>query len=122
MKRGSVVIVSVPGDYGKPRPAVVVQHTRLLAVLDSVVVALLTTSPEGGARVRIRVEPDAANGLKATSRIMVDKLFTLQRHRVSEAIGDIDAVSMAKVDNALRALLDLEPVTIEHPLGGERNR
>ena len=51
MDRGSVVIVSVPGDYGKPRPAVIIQRTRLTPYLDSVVVALLTTSPEGGRRV-----------------------------------------------------------------------
>ena len=119
MKRSSVVIVSVPGDYGKPRPAVVIQHTRLMSVLDSVVVALLTTSPEGGTRVRILVEPDAHNGLRATSRIMVDKLFTLQRHRVSEPVGEIDAISMAKVDNALRALLDLEPMTFDSLPGVE---
>ena len=25
MKRGDVVIVSAPGDFGKPRPAVVIQ-------------------------------------------------------------------------------------------------
>ncbi|MGA9549823.1 MAG: type II toxin-antitoxin system PemK/MazF family toxin, partial [Rhodomicrobium sp.] len=28
MKRGDIVIVSAPGDYGKPRPAVVIQSDK----------------------------------------------------------------------------------------------
>ena len=43
MLRGEVVIVSAQGDYGKPRPAVVVQNSRLLDQLDSVTVCFLTS-------------------------------------------------------------------------------
>ena len=42
MKRGELVTVSVPGDYGKPRPAVVIQPDELEDT-DSVVLCLLTT-------------------------------------------------------------------------------
>ena len=44
MKRGDLVIVSLPGDYKKPRPAVVLQNDRLEGKLESYVIALLTTS------------------------------------------------------------------------------
>lgn len=110
MERGAVVIVSVPGDYGKPRPAVVIQRTRLTPFLDSVVVALLTTSREGGRHVRVAVEPDDFNSLQKTSRIMVDKLFTLQQHRVKQVVGRIDQATMERVDKGLRILLDLNPI------------
>ena len=114
--RGSVVIVSVPGDYGKPRPAVIIQRTRLTPHLDSVVVALLTTSPEGGRRVRIVVEPSETNSLEKTSRVMVDRLFTLQKHRVKQVVGIIDTGTMTRVDDALRILLDLDPIDESEPL------
>jgi mRNA interferase MazF len=41
LKRGDIVVVAAPGDYGKPRPAVVVQADALTeAGLQSVVVGL----------------------------------------------------------------------------------
>ena len=43
MRRGSVVIVSARGDYGKPRPALVVQDTRMEQIVQSVPVCFLTT-------------------------------------------------------------------------------
>ncbi len=43
VKRGDIVTVSAPGDYGKPRPAVVVQSDALSAA-ESVFVALVTSA------------------------------------------------------------------------------
>jgi mRNA interferase MazF len=109
LARGAVVIVSVPGDFGKPRPAVVVQSDRLTSIMESVVIALVTSSVRGGRHVRVQVEPTELNGLRVTSRIMVDKLFTLQKHRVSQVVGQVDGATMLRVDEALRTILDLEP-------------
>ena len=105
--RGSVVIVSVPGEYGKPRPAVVVQDSRLTFVMESVVVALVTTSDRGGQHVRVRVEPTSDNALRRTSRIMVDKLFSLHKHRVDQIVGRMDDATMRRVDEALKTILSL---------------
>lgn len=41
MQRGDIVTVSLPRDYGKPRPALVVQ-SDLLQELDSVLVCPIT--------------------------------------------------------------------------------
>ena len=43
MRRGEIVTVAVQGDYGKPRPAVVIQ-SDWLAETDSVLVCLLTST------------------------------------------------------------------------------
>lgn len=107
LPRGAVVIVSVPGEYGKPRPAVVVQDTRLTLVMESVVVALITTSERGGRHVRIKVEPTPENALRATSRIMVDKLFSLHKHRVHQIVGRMDDTTMRRVDEARKTILSL---------------
>ncbi|WP_348532418.1 type II toxin-antitoxin system PemK/MazF family toxin [Rhizobium sp. RU36D] len=43
VKRGDLVTVSAQGDYGKPRPAIVIQSDFLNAA-DSVLVVLLTST------------------------------------------------------------------------------
>ena len=107
LPRGAIVIVSVPGEYGKPRPTVVVQDPRLSRVMESVAVALFTTSKRGGRHVRIKVEPTPENALRATSRIMVDKLFSLHKHRLHQLIGQMDASAMRRVDEAFKTILSL---------------
>ncbi|NMH17585.1 type II toxin-antitoxin system PemK/MazF family toxin, partial [Tepidiphilus sp. B18-69] len=42
MQRGDLVTVSLPGDYGKPRPALIVQ-SDLLSELESVVLCPVTS-------------------------------------------------------------------------------
>ena len=107
MQRGDVVIVSLPGEYGKPRPAVVIQESRLLEHFESITIAPITSIVTGGSHIRVAVEPTEENGLRKTSRIMADKIQTAQRHRVGELIGKLDAVTMAKLDDAIRTFLGL---------------
>ena len=110
LSRGAVIVTVVPGEYGKPRPAVVVQDSRLTPLMESVVVALLTTSDRGGKHIRVKVEPTAENALHQTSRIMVDKVFSIHKHRVSQVIGQMDDATMRGVDEALRTVFSLANV------------
>lgn len=110
MKRGDVVVVSLQGDYGKPRPAVVLQNSRLEAKLDSYIIALLTTFDDGSKILRVEVEPSAENGLCEISRVMVDKLYSIPAHRIHQHIGKIDESILRHVDRALMILLDLDPI------------
>lgn len=43
IERGSVVLVAGKGDYGKPRPAVVIQNSRMLEWIESITVCFLTS-------------------------------------------------------------------------------
>ena len=105
------MIVSLPGEYGKPRPAVVLQNDRLEGALESVIVALLTTSEEGGRVIRVPIDPTDVNSLRHSSRIMVDKLYTVPLHRVSQRTGGhIDQHTMRNVERALMLMLDLDPL------------
>ena len=99
MQRGDLVTVSLQGDYGKPRPALVVQ-SNLLGGLDSVVVCPVTSELRTAA-FRVTVEPTSANGLQLLSQVMVDKLSTLTRSKVSEPFGRLDEDLMRTVDRAL---------------------
>jgi mRNA interferase MazF len=109
MRRGDVVIVSLPGDYGKPRPAVILQNDRLDHQLDSYIIALLTTSTAGGPLLRIVVEPSEQNGLRKVSR-MVDKLYAIPSHRISQQVGRMDDATMRNVERPLMILLDIDPL------------
>ncbi len=81
MKRGDIVAVSLQGDYRKPRPALIVQ-SYLLAELESLVICPITSDVRDAA-FRITVEPDNANRLRVLSQVMVVKLSTLPRSKIS---------------------------------------
>ena len=67
MRRGDIVTVSAPGDYGKPRPAVVIQGDVLNRDARSTIVALLTSHIQDAPLLRLTVESTAENGLKVRS-------------------------------------------------------
>ncbi len=98
-QRGDLVTVSLQGDYGKPRPAVIVQ-SNLLAALDSVVICPVTSELRTAA-FRVTVEPTSANGLRALSQVMADKLSTLPRSKISKPFGHLEDERMKAVDRAL---------------------
>jgi mRNA interferase MazF len=98
-QRGDLVTVSLQGDFGKPRPALVVQ-SDLLTDLESVVLCPVTSDLRN-AVFRVTVEPNPANGLRTLSQIMVDKLSTLPRTKISEPFGRLDEERMKMVDRAL---------------------
>src|SRR6266481_5630430 len=68
MRRGDVVTVAATGDYGKPRPAVIVQTDALPAEHASVVVCQMTSEGDDAQDFRVAVEPSTRNGLRTTSR------------------------------------------------------
>lgn len=98
-QRGDLVIISLPGDYGKPRPALVIQ-SNLLAELDSVVLCPVTSEIRT-AIFRVTVEPTPGNGLRHMSQVMVDKLSTLPRSKVSEPFGHLEDEKMREVERAM---------------------
>src|SRR3546814_14947344 len=88
VKRGDIVAVSLQGDYGTPRPALIVQ-SNLLAALESVVICPITSAVRGAA-FRIPVEPDNTTGLRVHSQVMGAKLPTLPPPQSMHACGRLD--------------------------------
>ena len=101
MKRGDLVVGSAPGDFGKPRPALVVQSDAFNDSHASIVVCLLTSHIVDSPLFRITVEPSPSNGLKKQSQIMIDKIAALSRERFGATIGALSAEDMVQVDRAL---------------------
>jgi mRNA interferase MazF len=107
MKRGDVVTIAVSGDYGKPRPALVVQADAFEA-MPSVTVLRMTSDIRAAELVRILVQPSAQNGLRAASQVMIDKATTVPREKIGKVIGRVDAKIMREVSGALAAFLGLD--------------
>jgi mRNA interferase MazF len=104
--RGDIVTVAISGDYGKPRPALVVQDDAF-AALESVTVLRLTSDLRDAPFVRITLHPSAGNGLRLASQIMIDKAATVPRKRLGERIGRADPATMDAVNDALTRFLGL---------------
>ncbi len=106
MRRGDLVIVSPPGDYGKPRPAVVIQSDWLKAT-DSVLVSLLTSAIVDAPFYRLPIEPDGANGLKAPSQVMVDKIIAMPREKCGSVIGRINESELIALNHMLSVVIGI---------------
>lgn len=107
MRRGAFVVVTTPGDYGKPRPALIVQ-SDLFAELPSVVICPLTTTLRDDADLfRLDVQPSARNGVRQASQIAVDKLTVVPSSKIGEVIGEADDELLLRVNRALALFLGI---------------
>ncbi len=107
MRRGDVVAVAAAGDYGKPRPAVIVQTDAFPETHASVIVCQMTSELSDAPDFRITVDPSNANGLRARSQIMADKPVTVRRERIGHAIGRLDAEDVKRLNIALAFVMGL---------------
>ena len=108
MRRGDIVIVTLAGELGKPRPAVVVQSDLLNeADPQSCLVAPLTTAVQSAGYFRPLVDPTPGNGLDAPSVVMADKVIAAPVGRLREVIGRLDGEAQRVLDSALLLALGL---------------
>lgn len=107
MKRGDIVLVTAPGDYGKRRPAVVIQSDLFNDTHASIVVCLISSALVDAPLFRLTVAPSADNGLKEPSQIMVDKMVALRRERLSEPLGRLDDEMMLRLGRSLALFIGL---------------
>ena len=107
IRRGDVVIVALPGAYGKPRPALVVQ-SDLFSNLPSVALCPLTSLIRDDADLlRIGIEPSPQTGLKQDSQVIIDKITTVPLTKIAAVVGCADQRDMVRVNRALALFLDV---------------
>ncbi len=106
MKRGDLYSAVPPGGYCKPRPVVIVQ-SDLFAGRDSVTVRLPSSTLIDAPLFRVRSEPGSHNCLRKASDVMVDKIMTVKRIRLTTALGSLASDELALLDRALARWLSL---------------
>ena len=107
MRRGDVVVVALPGDLGKPRPAVIVQTDILNEHLRTVLLCPLSSFSSDPSFFRVKVQPDAENGLQLPSEIMVEKLQAANCSKVGKVIGRLDEDTMRDLARSMIIALGL---------------
>lgn len=106
MTRGDFVTIAMQGDFGKPRPALVIQADQF-SEQTSVTVLLITSTLVAAPLLRVTVQPNAENGLEKPSQVMVDKVMTVKRDRVRPVFGRIDADNLLQVERCLAVFLGI---------------
>jgi len=106
VRRGDLVTVVTSGDYGKPRPALIVQADAY-AEHPSITVLPLTSELHDVPLLRVTVEAGEGTGLRLRSQVMVDKAVTVPRAKVGNMIGHLDEAALGNVDRALAAFLGM---------------
>jgi len=105
-RRGQLVTIAMQGDFGKPRPALIIQANQfdnhatvaLLPVTSTIIAAPL---------FRVTIEPSTTNGLRQTSQIMVDKPLTVWRDKIGKLVGEVDKATMVAVERCLAIFLGI---------------
>jgi len=105
--KGDIVIAVLPGDYGKGRPALVVQSNAFNGTHASIVVCPITSYLVATPLFRLRLMPSTRSGVEKASEIMIDKVMAIKRERITRVIGRLDSLELDQVNDALRIWLDL---------------
>lgn len=100
MKRGDLVLIALPGDYGKPRPALIVQ-SNLFSDHPSVTICLLTSHLYETPLFRFYVEPGLDNSLSVPSQVQIDKIMTVPREKIGQIIGKLSHKQMYEITKLL---------------------
>lgn len=104
MRRGDLVTVAMPGDFGKPRPALVIQADQFSATA-SLTVLLITTSLVDAPLIRLTLDPTPENGLRKISQVMIDKVMTVRREKLGSPFGRLDNNTMVAINRGLALFL-----------------
>lgn len=106
MIRGDLVTIALQGDFGKPRPALVIQ-ADLFAAHATVTVLPVSSDLVDTPLFRLTVAPSIANGLQRRSQVMVDKAMTVKRDKLGPPFGHLEAEHLVAVERSLALFLGI---------------
>ena len=107
MTRGDIVTVALLGEFGKPRPAVVIQSDLFAGHTTVTVLPVTSIVTQGSPLFRLRLVPSDENGMRTPSDVMVDRTMPVRPSRVGGTIGRLDAADMLRINRALARFLGI---------------
>lgn len=107
MKKGDIILCNLSGDYGKTRPALIVQSDLFNPIHASIVICPITSHIVQAPLFRINIENQKEKNLIKDSQIMVDKIMAIKRDKITKKIGMLSGKEMAVVNGAIRLWLNL---------------
>ena len=106
MNRGDIITVVVQGDYGKPRPAMVIQ-SDLFNEHPSVTILPITSELRKAPLFRYLLHPDSDNNLNKPSQLMIDKITTIKQEKIGKKIGSLDKKTLSEINRLLALWLGI---------------
>lgn len=107
MRRGEIWSVSGGrGDRGKLQAVVIVQDDHFDATT-AIAICALTTDETDAPLLRLLIVPSARNGLRAASRLMVDKVTTVPKSKIGSRVGRLDDEDIFRLNRAMLVFLGL---------------
>lgn len=107
MRRGDIWTVAGGKDYaGKPRPVVIVQDDAFDAT-NSVTICAFNTDETEAPLIRLLIEPNERNCLRAVCRLMIDKITTVPKSKVGAYVGRLDDEDILRFNRAVLVFLGL---------------
>jgi mRNA interferase MazF len=91
---------------GTPRPVAILQDDRFDATASITIVAF-TTDPTDAPLLRLPIEPNDTNGLRAPCRLMVDKITTVPKAKLGARIGRLGDEDMVRLNRAVLVFLGM---------------
>ncbi len=107
VKRGDIVIAVFSGEYGKPRPAVVVQTDLANPTHSSLMCCPITSHLVDAPLFRLEITPSLENSLEKACQVMVDKITTIRRDKVRRVIGRLDEDTIIRLNRSMAFWLGL---------------
>lgn len=104
--RGDFVTIALSGDFGKPRPALVIQ-ADWFSECETVTVLLVSSTLVDAPLLRVTVHPSVENGLQKPSQVMVDKVMTVKQDKLGPSFGRIGEDAMVQVERCLATFLGI---------------
>jgi len=108
IERGDIIICALSGDYGKPRPAVVIQSDLFNLTHASITICPITSHLIDAALFRLSLLPNKLTGLTSASQIMIDKMISIKSEKITKKIGKLSFDEIFKLDEALKLWLSLK--------------
>jgi mRNA interferase MazF len=112
VKRGEIWTAAGGKDYaGKPRPVVIVQEDSFDGT-DSITICAFTTDATEAPLFRLPVAPNERNGLRTPCRLMVDRITTVRKSKISNRIGRLDDEDVLRLNQSMMVFLGLAASTM----------
>ncbi len=99
--------IAVQGDFGKPRPALVIQSDIFNEDHSTVTVLLISSKLVTAPIFRVSIEPNNKNGLRKPCQVQVDKAMTVRKEKIGPVFGQLNDVTMLAVTRALAIFLGM---------------
>ena len=112
VRRGDMYYAELPPGIGSEqsgyRPVVIISNDTGNKHSKTVIAAVITSRTRGKAKIPTHCPIEAQQGLGRDSLALLEQIRTIDKERLREFLGTLDADAMSRLDAALSVSVELE--------------